>query len=277
MRMLVPPMVRRVSLAALLALLLVRRATSSGNSGGQCGCDAGPTCSAKAVKCADGTTKVECADDTIKEACLAVFNQNTTSGSEDDGWGKSACEEAADGECEFKWVKSSGEKWKMSKKNHHSSECCDVHYAVPSCSLLAGFVAKSLQGLLALAGIGSLLVKKKLEEAKTGKIRPYKVWALDVAKQAASGTCAHFNGIITSWILNETNDFRTDECSWYLLTFTLDTVRPLTPCLAPSSSGGVCMAPGMNSRPPSHSLAIDADDFVLRRRWAWRFRTTCSC
>jgi hypothetical protein len=100
--------------------------------------------------------------------------------------------------------------------------CCDTHYATPGCKLLEGIVAQSLQVLLAVAGFTSLLLKKKLEESKTGIIRSYKVWGLDVAKQAASGACAHIMGIVNAKLLDE--DSGGDECSWYFISFTLDTV-----------------------------------------------------
>ena len=39
------------------------------------------------------------------------------------------------------------------------------HYATPSCELLKGWFAQSLQGVLLVAGFSSLLLKKWAEEA----------------------------------------------------------------------------------------------------------------
>jgi hypothetical protein len=62
-----------------------------------------------------------------------------------------------------------------------------------------------------------------LDEAKrTNVFRPYKVWALDVSKQAMSGICAHFAGMFNAKLLDD-NDSNSDQCSWYFISFTLDT------------------------------------------------------
>jgi hypothetical protein len=72
---------------------------------------------------------------------------------------------------------------------------CDAHYATPSCTLLTGW-KKALQPVLAMFGLASLLIKKKLEERRSGVARPYRIWVLDVGKQAMSGCAAHFAGLL---------------------------------------------------------------------------------
>ena len=111
---------------------------------------------------------------------------------------------------------------------------CNPHYADPQCKLLdpKKFLTLLLQGVLALMGIASLLAKKRLEERRPGgRRRSYKVWGMDVSKQAAASMCAHAAGIINAGILDGMNSdsqsngriINTDPCGWYFVSFTLDT------------------------------------------------------
>ena len=62
------------------------------------------------------------------------------------------------------------------------------------------------------------------EAQRTGVFRSYRVWALDVAKQDVSAGCAHGAGILNAKILASRQGAEgSDECSWYFISFTLDT------------------------------------------------------
>jgi len=159
--------------------------------------------------------------------------------------------------------------------NNSDSDCCDTHYATPDCKLLDGLLAQSLQLLLVAAGFGSLLLKKKLEESKPGAvIRSYKVWGLDVSKQAASGGCAHVMGIVNAKLLDD--DSGGDECSWYSISFTLDTVRhcPLPPnprplaIRPPAVSSSFCGFPSLLA-----CQLFSAANVRVPRRWESSSRT----
>lgn len=77
---------------------------------------------------------------------------------------------------------------------------------------------KVLQLLLALLGALALLLKRWRELPR----RPWGVWALDVSKQAMSMCCAHGAGMINAVLLASITRGG-DECSWYLISFTVDT------------------------------------------------------
>ena len=65
------------------------------------------------------------------------------------------------------------------------------------CHLLSGVFAYSIQGLLGLVSISSLLVKRRLESPR----RPVVVWLLDVSKQCVGGFFIHFSNIVVSeWL-----------------------------------------------------------------------------
>lgn len=90
--------------------------------------------------------------------------------------------------------------------------------AVPHCTLLDSVFGTFVQVALALIGVCALVVKRNYESPR----RAWKIWALDVSKQAVSGVCAHLAGIINSLIV-EKRTGAGDECSWYLIAFSLDT------------------------------------------------------
>ena len=166
------------------------------------------------------------ADTTRQEAAETrcgheTTNHGTTSGEEGKCKGVAAVHSEGFTGCAWHPPKRG---WENSKKNS-DSQCCESQYATPSCTLLSTAWGKVLQGLLALAGFSSLLLKKWIEEYRSGVKRSYPVWGLDVAKQAMSGFCAHFAGIVNATLLHDIGDHRTDECSWYFISFTLDTVR----------------------------------------------------
>ena len=75
-----------------------------------------------------------------------------------------------------------------------------------------------VQVALAALGFASLLIKRRFERPK----RDFKVWILDVCKQAFSGGCAHLLGIINSGIVDGITKSG-NHCSWYFIAFTLDT------------------------------------------------------
>ena len=69
------------------------------------------------------------------------------------------------------------------------------------------------------------------EAAAANRKRPYKIWVLDVSKQAASMGCAHIAGIVNAHLLHSASDPRTDKCSWYFISFSLDTTLCAPPPL----------------------------------------------
>lgn len=88
-----------------------------------------------------------------------------------------------------------------------------------SCQLLGGPEQNLVQGTCLLLGFGTLLFKQKMSP-KTD--RTWKVWSMDVSKQAFSGAVAHVAGMVNAKILLSSGSHG-DECSWYLISFTFDT------------------------------------------------------
>ena len=88
-----------------------------------------------------------------------------------------------------------------------------------SCKLLGGFQENFVQGTCLLLGFLTLLLKQKMS-SKTE--RRWKVWLMDVSKQAFSGAAAHVAGMVNAKILLSSGSHG-DECSWYLISFTFDT------------------------------------------------------
>ena len=92
---------------------------------------------------------------------------------------------------------------------------------VAQCRMLGSSYATFIQGLCAVLGFASLVLKKRWVDS--GKEdRGWKVWGMDVAKQATSGLAAHFAGMLNASILT-TECGPGNECSWYLISFTFDT------------------------------------------------------
>ena len=100
------------------------------------------------------------------------------------------------------------------------------------------------QVALAILCLGSLLIKRQLEKPR----RDFGIWALDTGKQVVSQICAHFAGLLNSYYL-ASKTIGGDECSWYFIAFSLDTVR-----YAPhnhhvgAAATAVCIG---NDRPPT--------------------------
>jgi len=91
------------------------------------------------------------------------------------------------------------------------------------CTLLGDTFAKFIQVLLALICFSSLVLKRQLEVPK----RTIHIWALDSSKQAASSLCAHLSGmVIATWLESITDGG--DQCSWYFVTFSVDTTLGVT-------------------------------------------------
>jgi hypothetical protein len=80
-----------------------------------------------------------------------------------------------------------------------------------------------IQAALAALAICVLLVKRNYEEPK----RPIVIWACDISKQCASMGCAHVGGMVNAIILSGLT-WGGDECSWYLISFTVDTTVGVT-------------------------------------------------
>jgi hypothetical protein len=70
----------------------------------------------------------------------------------------------------------------------------------------------------------SVLVVKRYKEKPR---RPWKIWGLDVTKQATSMGAAHFVGMITATIMSEMSS-DISACSWYFVAFTVDVTLGVT-------------------------------------------------
>ena len=82
---------------------------------------------------------------------------------------------------------------------------------------LFGVFGYIVQGILALAALLTLIIKRCLEKPK----RPWKVWWFDVSKQAIAAILIHIiNLILSSWLTNDEDI--SDECVWYFITLFLD-------------------------------------------------------
>ena len=62
------------------------------------------------------------------------------------------------------------------------------------CELLDGVIAEAVQAALAAAAIASLLAKRWLEQPQWR----WRVWLMDMSKQAASGLFVHVVNIVAS-------------------------------------------------------------------------------
>ena len=71
------------------------------------------------------------------------------------------------------------------------------------CHLLGGFFATGVQAGLGLLAVASLVVKRYFEHPK----RAWKVWALDVSKQAIGGLFAHCLNLIAAEFLSSSSAF----------------------------------------------------------------------
>jgi hypothetical protein len=87
------------------------------------------------------------------------------------------------------------------------------------CELLGGIVSYSIQLLLGIAAIGSLLYKRHIEKPQ----RPWLIWAFDVGKQLVGGFLVHCMNIIVASM-----NFEGDECAWYVQTKTVILFSKLT-------------------------------------------------
>ena len=91
------------------------------------------------------------------------------------------------------------------------------------CELLGDTFGKLVQVALGVLALFVLLVKRYYEAPK----RPIVIWACDISKQCASMACAHASGILNATILSGLTTGG-DKCSWYLISFTVDTTVGVT-------------------------------------------------
>ena len=90
------------------------------------------------------------------------------------------------------------------------------HLQKDKCELF-GFVGYIVQGILAIAALLTLIIKRCQEKPK----RPWKVWWFDVSKQVIAALVLHIvNLILSSWLTNDEDI--SDECVWYFVTLFLD-------------------------------------------------------
>ena len=89
---------------------------------------------------------------------------------------------------------------------------------IADCHLLGGAFSYMIQLACGFLAIGSLVVKRATEAPQ----RPWNIWLMDVAKQVTSGAAAHFAGLNNAHLLHRLSDSG-NECSWYLISFTIDT------------------------------------------------------
>ena len=90
------------------------------------------------------------------------------------------------------------------------------HLQKDRCELF-GLVGYIVQGILAIAALLTLIIKRCQEKPK----RPWKVWWFDVSKQVIAALVLHIvNLILSSWLTNDEDI--SDECVWYFVTLFLD-------------------------------------------------------
>ena len=89
----------------------------------------------------------------------------------------------------------------------------------PHCVLLEGLFSYFVQGLLGLVALGSLLLKWYCEKPR----RRFKIWFLDVLKQAIAAVMAHFLNILFALIFATSVTKAADKCAWYFINYTVDT------------------------------------------------------
>mmetsp|Transcript_47218 Transcript_47218/g.95150 ORF Transcript_47218/g.95150 Transcript_47218/m.95150 type:complete len:236 (+) Transcript_47218:105-812(+) len=83
------------------------------------------------------------------------------------------------------------------------------------CKLLGGTLAYTIQFLLGISAVGSLVYKRHVERPQ----RPWKIWSFDVGKQLVGGFFVHFANIGVSSVLETSGG---DQCAWYFLNFLVD-------------------------------------------------------
>jgi hypothetical protein len=88
------------------------------------------------------------------------------------------------------------------------------------CTLLAGSFDYLVQLSLALAAVGTLLYKRRIEKHK----RPWVVWAFDSSKQAYAGVLQHLVNMALGLAFASNDGAGASECAWYLVNFTITTV-----------------------------------------------------
>ncbi len=71
-----------------------------------------------------------------------------------------------------------------------------------------------VQAILAALAFGSLVVKRALEPALVR--RPWTIWFFDTSKQAAGAGVIHLLNVFLAEM------FRGDPCTWYVVSFLLD-------------------------------------------------------
>lgn len=94
-----------------------------------------------------------------------------------------------------------------------------------SCEMF-GITGILVQVLLGVLSFSVLVIKREREMPK----RPWKIWAMDTSKQAASQFLAHFMNIGISLLMSQQHD--SDACYWYFITNMLDNTVGVFLCLA---------------------------------------------
>jgi hypothetical protein len=91
------------------------------------------------------------------------------------------------------------------------------------CRLLGDFVSILIQGLLGISALGSLAIKRILENPK----REFRVFVYDVSKQAIGQLYAHGLNLLIAIHLTHPDG---DQCVWYFVNFIVDVIGglPLT-------------------------------------------------
>lgn len=88
----------------------------------------------------------------------------------------------------------------------------------PQCRLISGFFAIFLQGFLGCVCLSSLAVKRHMEKPK----REFKIFVMDIAKQACGAGFVHFANIFVSIALATSSELQGDRCAIYFMNFFID-------------------------------------------------------
>lgn len=91
--------------------------------------------------------------------------------------------------------------------------------SIEQCHLLSGWFAIGVQVLLASLCVATLVIKKLTEKPE----RDWIVWFFDAGKQGMSSSLSHITNIVLSIVIANKLP-HSDECMWYCIAYTSDTI-----------------------------------------------------
>mmetsp|Transcript_27680 Transcript_27680/g.27375 ORF Transcript_27680/g.27375 Transcript_27680/m.27375 type:complete len:143 (+) Transcript_27680:12-440(+) len=82
-----------------------------------------------------------------------------------------------------------------------------------------------IQGILGFLSFSSLIIKKYTEKPR----RSWKIWFMDTSKQGLSAGLLHMLNLAVAYMI-EHNNPESNQCTWYFLNFTIDTLLGMAIC-----------------------------------------------